>query len=175
MANTIKIDGREIGPGQPVYFVGEIGINHNGSLDIADRLIDTAKVAGVEAVKFQKRTPDICVPLEQREILRETPWGTMTYLNYRHRIEFGEAEYRHIANYCRQHGMTWFASPWDEPSVDFLETFDVAAYKIPSAAITDQQLLRRVKATGGQSSCQPAPRLWMRFAPPWRRWGRTVC
>jgi N-acetylneuraminate synthase len=149
MARTITIRGREIGPGHPVYFIGEIGINHNGDVNIAKRLIDSAKVAGVEAVKFQKRTPEICVPVEQRNIMRETPWGMMTYMDYRDRTEFGDAQYGEIDRYCAQHGLTWFASPWDESSVDFLEKRGVAAYKIPSPAITDHGLLRRVKATAG--------------------------
>ena len=144
----INIGGRLVGDGQPAYIVAEIGINHNGDLDIAKRLIDAAKVAGCDAVKFQKRTPDKCVPEEQRDILRETPWGLITYLEYRHRVEFGHEEYREIDRYCREQGISWFASVWDEESVDFMEAFDPLCYKIPSAALTNHALLRHACATG---------------------------
>ncbi|MGA9347282.1 MAG: N-acetylneuraminate synthase family protein [Anaerolineae bacterium] len=148
MVHQIDIGGRLVGDGQPVYIVAEIGINHNGDLDIAKRLIDAAKVAGCDAVKFQKRTPDKCVLAEQRNTLRETPWGLITYLEYRYHVEFGYEEYREIDHYCRERGITWFASVWDEESVDFMEAFDPPCYKIPSAALTDRALLRHVRATG---------------------------
>ena len=148
MAKSIKIGQRQVGEGQPVYIVAEIGINHNGDLEIAKQLIDAAKVAGCDAVKFQKRTPDKCVPLEQANILRETPWGLITYLEYRRHIEFGEREYREIDRYCRERGITWFASVWDEESVDFMEAFNPPCYKIPSAALTDHSLLRHTRAKG---------------------------
>lgn len=148
MPRIIKIGNRLVGDGRQVYIVAEIGINHNGDLEIAKQLIDAAKVAGCDAVKFQKRTPEKCVPPEQRDILRETPWGLITYLEYRHRIEFGEREYREIDSYCRERKITWFASAWDEESVDFLEIFEPQCYKIPSAALTDHALLRHARATG---------------------------
>jgi N-acetylneuraminate synthase len=146
--HQINFGGRLVGDGQPVYIVAEIGINHNGDLNTAKRLIDAAKVAGCDAVKFQKRTPDKCVPPEQRDILRETPWGLITYLEYRCRVEFGHEEYQEIDRYCRERGITWFASVWDEESVDFLEAFELPYYKIPSAALTNHALLRHARATG---------------------------
>ncbi|MGH8868178.1 MAG: N-acetylneuraminate synthase family protein [Actinomycetes bacterium] len=132
-----------VGPGHPVCVVAEIGINHNGDLAVAKQLIDTARLAGCDAVKFQKRTPEICVPPEQWDIERETPWGRMTYLEYRHQVEFDHDGYAEVDAYCRQTGMTWFASCWDEPSVDFISEFSVPAYKVASACITDHALIKR--------------------------------
>lgn len=148
MSNWIEIGGRAVGDGEPAYVIGEIGINHNGDIDIAKRLIDVAAQAGCDAVKFQKRTPEICVPPEQRDLMRETPWGAMTYMEYRYRVEFGEEEYRAIDEHAKIRGLHWFASPWDEPSVDFLERFEPVAYKVASACLTDDGLLRRVNGTG---------------------------
>ncbi|GGV75008.1 MULTISPECIES: N-acetylneuraminate synthase family protein [Streptomyces] len=139
---------REVGPGRPVYITAEIGINHNGDLDTALKLIDVAAEAGCDAVKFQKRTPEICTPRDQWDVRRDTPWGRMTYLDYRHRVEFGEDEYRQIDAYCRHKGIDWFASPWDTESVAFLEKFDVPAHKVASASLTDDELLRTLRATG---------------------------
>jgi N-acetylneuraminate synthase len=147
MAREIRIGDRMVGDGYPTFIVAEIGINHNGSLENARRLIDAAVHAGVDAVKFQKRTPELCVPPDQRDQMRDTPWGYISYLEYRHKLEFWEDEYREIDNYCKEKGISWFASVWDEPSVDFLESFDPPCYKIPSASLTDLALLRRVKAT----------------------------
>ncbi|MEV4062301.1 N-acetylneuraminate synthase family protein [Nonomuraea dietziae] len=137
-----------VGDGQPVYVIGEIGINHNGDLDLARRLIDVAADAGCQAVKFQKRTPEICVPLEQRSQIRQTPWGEMTYLEYKERTEFGRDEYTQIAKYCDERGLHWFASPWDVPSVEFLEEMDVLVHKIASASVADHELLRALASTG---------------------------
>lgn len=148
MAKTVEIGGKPVGDGQPVYVIAEIGINHNGDLDITRRLIDAAKAAGVDAVKFQKRTPELAVPVSQRDVLRETPWGVMTYMDYRRRMEFGDAEYRQIHEHCSALDLAWFTSVWDEPSVDFMESFAPVCYKIPSAALTDSGLLARVRATG---------------------------
>ncbi|MFC6080622.1 N-acetylneuraminate synthase family protein [Sphaerisporangium aureirubrum] len=144
----VAIGGSLVGAGQPVYVIGEIGINHNGDLDIARRLIDVAADAGCQAVKFQKRTPEICVPVEQRDLIRQTPWGEMTYLEYKHRVEFGADEYAQIGKYCEERGIDWFASPWDVPSVDFLEDMNVVAHKVASASVTDHEMLRRLAATG---------------------------
>jgi N-acetylneuraminate synthase len=144
----VKIGNRLIGDEHPVYIVAEVGINHNGDLESAKRLIDAAVHAGVDAVKFQKRTPELCVPLEQRGQMRETPWGYISYLEYRYKVEFGLDEYREIDRYCKQKGMTWFASVWDEPSVDFIDDFDPVCYKVPSASLTDHNLLRHLKKTG---------------------------
>ena len=132
----------------PVYITGEIGINHNGDLDNALTLIDAAAEAGCDAVKFQKRTPEICTPRDQWDIERDTPWGRMTYIDYRHRVEFGEDEYRTIDEHCQERGIDWFASPWDTEAVAFLEKFDVPAHKVASASLTDDELLRALRATG---------------------------
>ncbi|MFI6598270.1 N-acetylneuraminate synthase family protein [Nonomuraea sp. NPDC050536] len=144
----VEIGDVRVGDGEPVYMIGEIGINHNGDLDIARRLIDVAADAGCQAVKFQKRTPEICVPLEQRDQIRQTPWGEMTYLEYKKRTEFGRDEYRQIAKYADERGLHWFASPWDVPSVEFLEEMDVLVHKVASASVADHELLRALAATG---------------------------
>lgn len=148
MTRAVKIGDRMIGDGYPTYIIAEIGINHNGDIEIAKQLIDAAKHAGVDAVKFQKRTPELCVPPEQRNQMRETPWGYITYLEYRYKTEFGAEEYAEINRYCQQVGIDWFASVWDEPSVDFLEQFNPLCYKVPSASLTDHGLLRHLKNTG---------------------------
>jgi N-acetylneuraminate synthase len=146
--NRLRFIGdRPVGPDYPVYITGEIGINHNGSLDDALALIDVAAKAGCDAVKFQKRTPEICVPKDQQDVERDTPWGRMTYLAYRHRVEFGMDEYDAISRYCAARGLAWFASPWDIPSVDFLELANPPAHKIASACLTDDALLERVRET----------------------------
>lgn len=147
MAREIKLGDRLVGDAHPVFIVAEIGINHNGELEHAKRLIDAAMLAGVDAVKFQKRTPELCVPPDQRDKMRETPWGYISYLDYRYKVEFEESEYRAIDAYCRERNLTWFVSVWDEPSVDFMERFDPVCFKIPSASLTDHDLLRRVRAT----------------------------
>ncbi|MBA4419963.1 MAG: N-acetylneuraminate synthase [Anaerolinea sp.] len=148
MPNTIQIGSKTVGDGYPTYIVAEIGINHNGNLDMAKEMIAVAARYGVDAVKFQKRTPELCVPPEQRRQMRETPWGYITYLDYRYKVEFGEPEYREIDRYCREMGITWFSSVWDVPAVDFMEQYQPVCYKIPSASLTDHELLKRVRATG---------------------------
>ena len=145
---TRTIGTKLVGPGHPAYIIGEIGINHNGDLAIAKKLIDAAALAGCDAVKFQKRTPELCVPPEQQTLLRETPWGLITYLDYRHRVELGASDYREIDRYCREKGLAWFASCWDEPSVDFIEQFSPVCYKIASASLTDAGILAKLRATG---------------------------
>ncbi|EST23449.1 N-acetylneuraminate synthase [Streptomycetaceae bacterium MP113-05] len=139
---------KTVGPGRPVYVTGEIGINHNGELENAFALIDAAVDAGCDAVKFQKRTPEICTPRDQWDIERDTPWGRMTYIDYRHRVEFDEDGYRAIDAYCTERGIHWFASPWDTEAVAFLEKFDVPAHKVASASLTDDELLRALRGTG---------------------------
>lgn len=141
----IKVDNRMIGTGHPVFIIAEIGINHNGSLEIAKKLIDGAKTAGCDAIKFQKRTPEICVPKDQWYIERDTPWGRMSYIDYRHKVEFGIDEFAEIDKYCRKKDIVWFASCWDESAVDFMEQFDPVLYKVASASITDIDLLLRHK------------------------------
>jgi len=148
MARELKIGGRLVGDGHPTFIVAEIGINHNGSLETAKSLVDAAVHAGVDAVKLQKRTPELCVPPEQQDQMRETPWGYITYLDYRRHVEFDEYQYRDFDGHCRAKGVAWFASVWDEPSVDFLEPFDLPCYKVPSAALTDHGLLHRLRASG---------------------------
>jgi N-acetylneuraminate synthase len=143
-----KIADRLVGDGQRVFVIAEIGINHNGSLDVARKLIDGAVLAGCDAVKFQKRTPERCVPLDQWYVERDTPWGRMPYIEYRHRVEFGQREYEAIDRYCKERGILWFASCWDEEAVDFIERFDPPCYKAASASLTDVPLLRKMRSTG---------------------------
>jgi N-acetylneuraminate synthase len=148
MLRQVNIGGRIVGDMQPTYVVAEIGLNHNGDLDIAKRLIDAAAAAGCDAVKFQKRTPEVCVPPEQRSALRETPWGLITYLEYRYKVELDQRAYTEIDRHCKESGITWFASCWDEASVDFMERFTPACYKVASASLTDDNLLRHYRQTG---------------------------
>ncbi|NMB89707.1 MAG: N-acetylneuraminate synthase [Chloroflexi bacterium] len=148
MARAIQIGNRWVGEGYPTYVVAEIGINHNGDMEVTKKLIEAAKHAGVDAVKFQKRTPELCVPPEQRNQMRETPWGYITYLEYRYKVEFGPQEYQEIDRYCREVGIDWFASVWDEPSIEFLEAYNPLCYKVPSASLTDHNLLRCLQKTG---------------------------
>ncbi|KAA0281136.1 MAG: N-acetylneuraminate synthase [Chloroflexi bacterium] len=137
-----------IGDGHPAYIIAEIGINHNGDLEIAKKIIDAAVHAGADAVKFQKRTPEVSTPPEQQKQMRETPWGYITYLDYRYKVEFNEEQYREIARYCKEKKIDWMVSVWDEPSVDFMEKFETPAYKVPSASLTDHNLLKYVRKTG---------------------------
>jgi N-acetylneuraminate synthase len=149
MSKTIKLNtGRSIGVGAPCYIIAEIGINHNGSLEIAKKLIDEAVTAKVDAVKFQKRTPEICVPKDQWEIMRDTPWGRMSYIDYKRKTEFGFDEYSAIDAYCKQLGIDWFVSTWDVEAVDFMEQFDTPVYKLASASLTDFPLIEKILATG---------------------------
>lgn len=143
---SIAIGKNQVGHDQKTYLIGEIGINHNGSVDNALKLIRIAKDSGFDAVKFQKRTPDICVPEEQKNVIRETPWGRMTYLEYKYKIEFNEKDYSKIDSFCKEIGIDWFASVWDTNSVDFIENFNPICYKIASASITDHKLLNHIKS-----------------------------
>jgi len=147
MTNKVSVGKKAIGAGEPVYIIAEIGINHNGDIEIAKQLMDVAVETGCDAVKFQKRTPEICVPEEQKSIPRETPWGSMTYFEYKKRIEFEQKEFEQIDAYAKKIGIDWFASPWDVPSVDFLEGFDVPCQKIASACLTDSELLTAINKT----------------------------
>jgi len=141
----IMVGDKIIGDGHPTFVIAEIGINHNGSIEIAKKMIAGAKSAGCDAVKFQKRTPKICVPKDQWNIERDTPWGRMTYIDYRNKVEFGKDEYAAIDKYCKELGIIWFVSCWDEESVDFIEDFDLPLYKTASACLTDKDLLLRHK------------------------------
>ncbi|MGB2823003.1 MAG: N-acetylneuraminate synthase family protein [Phycisphaerae bacterium] len=148
MIDAVRIGDRLVGSGQPAYVVGEIGLNHNGDVQVAKDLIDAAIVAGCDAVKFQKRTPELCVPVEQRDLVRETPWGLMTYMEYRQKVELGQEAYAEIDRYCKQRGIVWYASCWDEASVDFIEQFRPPCHKIASACLTDDDLLRHHRQYG---------------------------
>jgi N-acetylneuraminate synthase len=148
MKREIKLGKCMVGDGYKTYVIAEIGINHNGDLDVCKQMIEAAAHAGVDAVKFQKRTPEVCTPPEQQKQMRETPWGYISYLDYRYKVEFGENEYREIDRYCKEKGIDWFTSVWDEQAVDFMEEFNTPAYKIPSASLTDHNLLRYTRKTG---------------------------
>lgn len=147
MSKSVKINNVNVGPNNPVFIIAEIGINHNRDIELAKKLIDAAVLAGCDAVKFQKRTPEICVPDDQKDILRETPWGVMTYLEYRNRVEFSINEYEEIDKYCGDKNIIWFASCWDIPSVDFMNQFSPPLYKISSACLTDDELLKYINQT----------------------------
>lgn len=144
---VVSIGSSPVGAGA-VYVIAEIGLNHNGDVDLAMQLIDVAADAGAQAVKFQKRTPEISTPEHMKNTPRETPWGLMTYLEYRYRVEFSREQYVEIGDYATFRGLDWFASPWDEPSVDFLEDLNVSAHKVASASVTDLGLLEAISATG---------------------------
>jgi N-acetylneuraminate synthase len=145
---TVRIGPMQAGDSQPCFIIGEIGINHNGDIEIAKKLIDVAEASGCTAVKFQKRTPELCVPMAQRSQMRDTPWGYISYMEYRKRTEFGQAEYEEIDRYCRESGIMWFASCWDEPSVDFMQGLNLPCYKIASASLTNDKLLSHTRRTG---------------------------
>ena len=148
MKRHIKVGNREIGDGHPCFLIAEIGLNHNGDIDIAQMLMDEAKEAGFDAVKFQKRTPEVCTPKSQWDKMRETPIGYVSYIEYRKWIEFWSPEYDMIAGHALDLGIMWSASVWDEPSVDFLMEYDPPFIKIPSACITDLSLLKKIRETG---------------------------
>ena len=130
------------------YVIAEIGINHNGDLTTAKRLIDIAAAAGCDAVKFQKRDPNVCVPEHQKNVMKDTPWGSMTYLDYKHRTEFGETCYNEIDKYCKERKIRWSASPWDLGSLEFLLKYDLPFIKIPSAMLTNKALLEGCLSSG---------------------------
>lgn len=145
---TLQLGSHVVGTDSPVYVIGEIGLNHNGDVRLAKQLIDAAADAGAQAVKFQKRTPSISTPEHMKNVLRQTPWGEMTYLDYRYRVEFDREQYIEVGDHATMRGLDWFASPWDVPSVAFLEDLNVCAYKVASASVTDLELLEAVAATG---------------------------
>ena len=130
------------------HIIAEIGINHNGDLDIAKKLIDVAALSGCDSVKFQKRNPDVCVPEHQKSVMRDTPWGRMTYLDYKYKVEFGKEEYDEIDRYCKERNIQWSASPWDMDSLEFLNQYDLPYIKIPSAMLTNDELLLAARNTG---------------------------
>jgi N-acetylneuraminate synthase len=143
----VTLGSKPVGAGRPAYIVAEIGINHNGDLDLAKRLISLAVAAGCDAVKFQKRTVDVVYTAEELARPRESPFG-MTNGELKRGLEFGLSEYRQIDEYCRTVNIPWFASCWDEASVDFIAAFDVPCFKIASASLTDDNLLRHTRAAG---------------------------
>ncbi|MFA5089586.1 MAG: N-acetylneuraminate synthase family protein [Candidatus Omnitrophota bacterium] len=130
------------------YLIAEIGINHNSDLGIAKRLIDAVFACQWDCVKFQKKTPDLCVPRGQKNVIKDTPWGRMAYLEYKRRLEFGKKEYDYIDNYCKEKPLDWTASVWDMPSLEFIMNYDVPFIKIPSAKLADKHLLRAACETG---------------------------
>jgi N-acetylneuraminate synthase len=147
MSNIVQIGNRQVGEGQPCFIVAEIGINHNGRIEIAKKLIDAAALAGCDAVKFQKRTLDVVYTADELAKPRENPFGP-TNGDLKRGLEFGEKEYKEIDAYCREKNILWFASCWDENSVDFIEGFNPPCYKIASASLTDDNLLRHHRRYG---------------------------
>ena len=145
--STVRIGNRLIGDDQPCFVIAEIGINHNGDIDLAKRLISVALAAGCDAIKFQKRTVDVVYTTEELAKPRENPFGP-TNGDLKYGLEFEQEEYEEIDAFCKSVKMLWFASPWDEGSVDFLERFNIPVYKIASASLTDDRLLRHARATG---------------------------
>ncbi len=143
----IQIGAKKVGDGQPCYVIAEIGINHNGDVDLAKRLISVAVAAGCDAVKFQKRTVEIVYTHEELAKPRENPFGT-TNGDLKRALEFSYEDYVELDQYCRAVKIPWFASCWDEPSVDLINRFDVPCFKIASASLTDDNLLRYTRATG---------------------------
>lgn len=143
----IKLGNKVISNESSCYLIAEIGINHNGDLDNVIKLIDNSKNAGFDCVKFQKRTPEISTPDSQKHVMRETPWGEMTYLDYKKRIELNKEAYNAIDLHCKDIGIDWTASCWDIPSVEFIENYNVPFIKIASACLTDKDLISKIKDT----------------------------
>ena len=146
-AKTVKVGNKIIGDAQPCYVIAEIGINHNGDIDLAKRLISVAVAAGCDAVKFQKRTVDVVYTAEELAKPRESPFGN-TNGDLKRGLEFGQEEYEDIDAYCKAVQIDWFASCWDEASVDFINQFDTPCFKVASASLTDDNLLRHTRSTG---------------------------
>jgi N-acetylneuraminate synthase len=143
----VRIGSKSVGPGRPCYVVAEIGINHNGDIDLAKKLINVASGADCDAVKFQKRTIDVVYTPEELAKPRENPFGP-TNGDLKRGLEFEREEYEEIDRYCREVKIDWFASCWDEASVDFIAQFQVPCFKIASASLTDDHLLRHTRAVG---------------------------
>ncbi len=133
-----------------LYFIAEIGINHNGDIGITKKLIDASFATSWDCVKFQKRNPDVCVPNHQKDVMRDTPWGRMTYLEYKHKVEFGKEEYDYINDYCKEKPIDWTVSVWDIDSVNFISDYDVPFIKIPSAMLTNDELIEATIGTKKQ-------------------------
>mgnify|MGYP005992115397 CR=1 FL=1 len=141
----MNINSKIIDENSPVYIIAEIGLNHNGDIDLAKKMILEAKLKGADAVKFQKRFPDECVPDEKKLERRNTPWGDMSYLDYRHKVEFGEKEYKEIDDFCNKNNIDWFVSVWDHSSIEFMKLFNPIAIKIPSDKMNDIEFLKKTK------------------------------
>jgi N-acetylneuraminate synthase len=144
---VVKIGKRLVGDGQPCYVIAEIGINHNGDIALAKKLINVALAADCDAVKFQKRTVSVVYTAEELAKPRESPFGE-TNGDLKRGLEFGEADYEEIDRYCREVGIDWFASCWDEASVDFISRYNVPCFKVASASLTDDRLLKHTRAKG---------------------------
>lgn len=144
---NIEIGDKVIGENHPSFVIGEIGINHNGDLAVAKQLIDAASSAGADAVKIQKRDPDTCVPEDQKNVIRDTPWGRITYLEYRYKVEFSASEFDELSEYAKVKEIIFFASPWDLPSAKFLIERNTPLLKVASACLTDDQLLNELVAS----------------------------
>ena len=144
----MNIGDKEIGDNHPCYIISEIGINHNGDIAVAEDLIRAAADAGADAVKFQKRTPEICTPKAVWDNVRDTPWGPMRYIEYRQLLEFDHADYDRIAHVAFENGMDWFASPWDIPSFEFLLEYAPPVVKVASAMLTNIPLIERIAEMG---------------------------
>ncbi len=147
MRKTVTIGNKIIGDGQPCFIIAEIGINHNGSVELAKKMIDIAVTTGCDAVKFQKRTVDIVYTQEELAKERKSVFGN-TNGDLKRGLEFGEKEYKEIDEYCKEKGIMWFASCWDEQSVDFIDKFNPPCYKIASASLTDDNLLKHTRSKG---------------------------
>ncbi len=145
--STVQIGNRQVGDGQPCYVIAEVGINHNGDIDLAKRLISVAAAAGCDAVKFQKRTVEIVYSEKELATPRVNPFGE-TNGDLKRGLEFDQEDYEEIASFCKSLKIPWLVSPWDEQAVDFMEKFDTPVYKIASASLTDDNLLKHVRATG---------------------------
>jgi N-acetylneuraminate synthase len=130
------------------YLIGEIGINHNGDLQIAKKLIDAVYACSWDCAKFQKRNPDVCVPEHQKDVLRETPWGKIKYIDYKYKVEFEKFEYDYINKYCSVKPVDWSASVWDLDSLEFLMQYELPFIKIPSAMATNITLVTETAKTG---------------------------
>lgn len=145
---NFMIGNTAIGENSPVFFIAEIGINHNADMTVIKKLIDSSFACDWNCVKFQKRVPELAVPEQQKDVMRNTPWGEMTYLEYKKRIELGKEEYDFIDDYCKEKPILWSASPWDMPSLDFLLQYDIPFIKIASASLTNSELLKKATLTG---------------------------
>ena len=147
MSKCVKIADKTIGEGFPCFIIAEIGINHNGSVALAKKMIDIAVTTGCDAVKFQKRTVDVVYTKEELAKERKSVFGN-TNGDLKRGLEFSKEQYKEIDKYCKERGILWFASCWDEASVDFIDEFNPPCYKIASASLTDDNLLKHTKSKG---------------------------